>query len=411
MILSPIHWVNQARERARQTPNTSPNLDTSNPDLEKRSDRATLKQLSESNFLQISPDEQKAILEISKLIQHSDKPIAIFPGKRLDPDSVGSSLAFAEFINSHFKKEAVIIVTEDIPSHLMKFTPADSVKIINLNEETINAQNYSLGVAIDIGNPGAFSKKDYALFKELEKRAQIDHHCEAENRKEMNLDVSLVDNSAPSAGTLVSKIMKLLNIPYSKSIANNLLLALNGDTGGFRYIKDSDNMPYAGHLMKQGGDNEQVFEVTNYKSEPAKALIMRALEQAKSITVNNHRLVYSYTTAQEMKENKAKYNDIQNISNELRDIYSDADQIRNRLPTLNVHMTELFDDDGNHVIKVSIRPSRDSSVDAAELVKDSKGGGHKEAAGFNIAVDESLTMNENFEKIINSKVKLKLNSY
>jgi bifunctional oligoribonuclease and PAP phosphatase NrnA len=400
MILSPIHWINQAR--ARQTTNTSPSLDKSNTPSTKRLDnKSTLKELSGSNFLQISPDEQKAILKIAKLIQDSDKPIAIFPGKRLDPDSIGSSLAFAEILKNHFHKEAAIIVTDDVPENLLKFMPADQVKIINLSEEEINAKDYSLGVAIDIGNPGAFSKKDYALFQKLEKRIQIDHHCEAENRKEMNLNISLIDNSAPSAGTLVSKIIESLRIPYSESIANNLLLALNGDTGGFRYAKKSDDFSYAAHLMKQGANNEDVFGVTSYKSEPAKALLQLALQKAESRTLNNHRLIYSYTTNTEMKEINAKLNDVQNISSELRDRYSNQDQINNKLPILAVHMTELFDDEGKHEIKASIRPSYDSDIDAKKLTAPFFGGGHKEAAGFNIAIDENLTLNENFEKIIN----------
>lgn len=219
----------------------------------------------------------------------------------------------------------------------------------------------------------------------------------------MNLDVSLVDNTAPSAGKLISKIMKSLRIPYSKSIANNLLLALNGDTGGFQYSQRSGDFFYAGYLIKKGANNQEVFEASSYKSEAAKALLLLALQKAESRIVNNHRLVYSHTTDTEMKEINAKSTDIQNISSALRDSYSNQDQTKSKLPILAVHMTELIDPKSYKIqIKVSIRPYRDSSINAAELVKDFNGGGHKEAAGFNIAREKSLTLEENFQKIINS---------
>jgi len=59
----------------------------------------------------------------------------------------------------------------------------------------------------------------------------IDHH---ENNSQFG-DVNLVDTNSSSVGEIIYRLIQVADLPMSKNIAENLFVALQTDTGSFRY--------------------------------------------------------------------------------------------------------------------------------------------------------------------------------
>ena len=195
----------------------------------------------------------------------------------------------------------------------------------------------------------------------------IDHHVSNTGFGLINL--VLVD--ASSTGELVYDLLKAWKISIPPAAASCLYTTILSDTGGFRHDNTSARaLQAAAELVQLGADPVKMARGL-FKSRPASTLRMQGrILQGLHFEFGDRLVWGSISQAQ------------------LRDSGATTDQADSAIDQLNTlrgqELAILFKEAGPKLTKVSIR-SRDQ-VDAAELAAKFGGGGHRRAAGIEMAM-------------------------
>ena len=195
----------------------------------------------------------------------------------------------------------------------------------------------------------------------------VDHHVS--NKKFGTVNLVLTD--AASTGELVYDLLKAWKIEIPPGAASCLYATILSDTGGFRHDNTSAHALRAAAELVQLGADPVTIARGLFKSRPASSLRMQGRILQGLHYEFSDRLVWG------------------SISQAgLRDSGATTDQADSAIDQLNTirgqELAILFKEAGPRLTKVSIR-SRDQ-VDAAELAGKFGGGGHRRAAGIELAL-------------------------
>ncbi len=195
----------------------------------------------------------------------------------------------------------------------------------------------------------------------------VDHHVS--NTQFGTINLILTD--AASTGELVYDLLKAWKLQIPPGAASCLYATILSDTGGFRHDNTSAHALRAAAELVQLGADPVTIARGLFKSRPASSLRMQGRILQGLHYEFGDRLVWG------------------SISQAgLRDSGATTDQADSAIDQLNTvrdqELAILFKEAGPRLTKVSIR-SRDQ-VDAAELAAKFGGGGHRRAAGIELAL-------------------------
>jgi phosphoesterase RecJ-like protein len=172
-----------------------------------------------------------------------------------DGDSVGSVLAM-KYLLSGIGVECYLPAEHGFPA-LFRFLPGaeDTLKINNL------PKSYDAAVILDCTDLGRLGDDLEKFIRMSSKIINIDHHVSNHQFGQYNY----VDSNASATGEIVFELVKLLDQPLTREIAENIYSAIVMDTGSYRYENTTDKTHrITAELVKTGidvaGINRNLFE-------------------------------------------------------------------------------------------------------------------------------------------------------
>jgi len=275
----------------------------------------------------------------------------------LEGDSLGSQLAMKELLQ-RLGKTAYIVDSDAVPEHYKFLPKADEVS--NKIDKTLG---FDAALILDCPTLKRIGKVRDLLSKD-KFVINVDHHISNEKFGTVNW----VEPNASSAGEMVYKLFKEMDIPLTKEIALCLYIAILTDTGSFNYDNTSSaTHEIAGELLGYGLDpalvSENVYERRSVADIKFLGLVLSTLRVNKAGDV-----AYLEITKKMLKETGADVSKSEGFVNYARSI----DKVR---------IAILFREDPilEGRINVSFRSKGD--VDVNGLASCFGGGGHVKASG------------------------------
>jgi len=179
--------------------------------------------------------------EIARIVK-GGKKFFLASHKDPDGDAIGSLLALGGTLLLA-GKEVVLFNEGPIPDHLGSLAGIERVV------DTVDMKlEFDAGLVLDCGNLERVGSASCHLSK-IGPLINIDHH---ENNSRFG-DVNLVDVQSSSVGEIIYRLIKLANLPLDLTVAENLFVALQTDTGSFKYDNTtSEAFSIAGELVSRG---------------------------------------------------------------------------------------------------------------------------------------------------------------
>jgi len=141
-----------------------------------------------------------------------------------DGDAIGSLLALGEALMLS-GKEVVLFNEGPISDSLASLTGIERI-VNNFSQES----GFDAFFALDCGNLERMGRVSLQL-SNIKPLINIDHH---ENNSQFG-DLNLVDVNSSSVGEIIYRLIKLADLPMNLNIAENIFVAIQTDTGSFRY--------------------------------------------------------------------------------------------------------------------------------------------------------------------------------
>lgn len=293
-----------------------------------------------------------------------------------DGDSIGSTLALANFIKNDMKKSVNIVIEDNIPSNF-NFLPG--IELIISKTEDIGV-NYLL-ITLDCGNADRIALNK-SIIENADYTINIDHHVTNTNFG----DINFVDYDASSTGEVIYQLIDKMNYEISKEIATCIYVSMSTDTGSFKYTNTtSKTHAIASNLLKLGIDLETInIEIYQNRSLEKTKLLIAGMSRLTLLKNNTVGVVA--IDSETLESCNAKIQDSELIVDFIRDI--DV-----------VNLACVVRPIDEHSSKVSLRSKKDIDVSKVALVFG--GGGHAKAAGCTI----NSNVKEAKEIIINEILK------
>jgi len=288
---------------------------------------------------------------IEKII--NSKIILIISHENPDGDAVGSTLGLY-FGLKKLNKKVVLILPNEVPQ-IYSFLEGTEVFKTDFDPKGIE-----LAIILDCSDIGRVESLKKKLMK-IPIKINIDHHPSNFSFGELNF----INPRASSTSELVLKLLLELNVEIDRKIANPLYVGIMTDTGSFRFPNTSiDTFKSATYLVEHGAEAAYLAKMV-YNMKPLKALriLGRALEKLKK----KDNLIYSVLLLSDFKEFEASEEDAEG-----------AVEYLNKSREADVAI--LLKERKKNYFKVSMR-SKDS-VDVKKIAMKFGGGGHINAAGF-----------------------------
>jgi bifunctional oligoribonuclease and PAP phosphatase NrnA len=284
--------------------------------------------------------------------------VAAVTHKDADGDTLGSALALALALEP-IGKAVPVLSSPPVPGAWW-FLPG----IERVNRQSPPAQTpVFIFDASDASRAGRYER----VVTQATEVVNIDHHVS--NSRFGSINLVLTD--AASTGELVYDLLKAWKIHIPPGAASNLYATILSDTGGFRHDNSSAHALRAAAELVQLGADPVAIARGLFKSRPPSSLRMQGRILQGLHFEFGDRLVWG---------------EISQAG--LRDSGATTDQADSAIDQLNTvrgqELAILFKEVGPQLTKVSIR-SRDQ-VDAAELAAKFGGGGHRRAAGIELAI-------------------------
>jgi bifunctional oligoribonuclease and PAP phosphatase NrnA len=285
--------------------------------------------------------------------------------KDADGDTLGSALALAIALEPLGK--AVPVVSSPPVPGAWWFLP--DIERVNRQPPPANAPVFIFD-ASDASRAGSFEP----VVARASEVVNIDHHVS--NSRFGTINLVLTD--AASTGELVYDLLKAWKIEIPPGAASNLYATILSDTGGFRHDNTSAHaLRAAAELVQLGADPVTIARGLFKSRLPSSLRMQGRILQGLHFEFGDRLVWGSISQAG------------------LRDSGATTDQADSAIDQLNTvrgqELAILFKEAGPRLTKVSIR-SRDQ-IDSAELAAKFGGGGHRRAAGIELAMplDEAET--------------------
>ena len=273
-----------------------------------------------------------------------------------DGDAIGSALALSEALIL-YGKEVITYNAGPIPDSLSHLSGIERV-VDSIDPEF----DFDALLVLDCGNIERVGEMHSVLSK-IRPLINIDHH---RNNSQFG-DLNFVDDQSSSVGEIIYKLMKLADFPINKSIAENIFVSLQSDTGSFRYENTtSDTFHIAGDMVDWG---VRPWKISRNVMDLYSLKKLKLLEiTLKTIELYHSGMLGLLTITKEM-QSKAN----------AREFDSEGFVDYPRL-IAGVEVGALIKEAGKNFFKISLRSN--DWVNVSDLARYFGGGGHPRAAAF-----------------------------
>lgn len=279
-------------------------------------------------------------------------------------DAVGSLLGAALALRE-LGKDVTAYLEDPIPK-VFTFLPGAETVVHSLD----GYGPFDATIAVDCGQKERLGK-GFVELPEPGTIINIDHHATNDRFG----DINVVEADASAAGELVYDMCKAAGVKITPGIATNLYVAIHTDTGSFRYSSSTaESFVKAGELVRLGADPWEISKRV-YENYPARkfqllGMVLCTLDVFDINMGGDDRRVATLTVTQDMFHKTGADKDLSDgFVNYARGIEG-------------VEVGVLFRETGPGNYKVSLRAKGD--VDVSRVAGVFGGGGHKNAAGFNL---------------------------
>ena len=291
-----------------------------------------------------------------------------------DGDAIGSILALGETLMLS-GKEIVLFNEGPIPDSLKSMTGIEGV-VKDFKPES----GFDAFFVLDCGNLDRLGKISSHLSK-LRPLINIDHH---EGNPQFG-DLNLVDANSSSVGEIIYRLIKMADLPMNLNIAGNIFVAIQTDTGSFRYENTTrEAFNIAGEMLDWGVNPWQISRKVMNQYTLNK---LRLLESSlKTIELYHAGEVGLITVTRKMLlKAKADNFDSERFVDYPRFIPG-------------VEIAVLIREIGKDCYKFSLRSN--DQVNVADLASYFGGGGHQRAAAFTREGSLGLVKREFLDKAL-----------
>lgn len=275
-------------------------------------------------------------------------------------DAVGSAIALAEGLSQ--KGKTVRVFLKDGVPEVYRFLPDIELVETTLDKEFLKEAVF---VLVDCNEPKRAALEEEDII--TEKTVVIDHH---ETRKDFGR-IKWIEPQSPATGMMIYHLLKAMDVNFTREIATNLYVAIAVDTGTFRYDNTTaETLRVAAELIEMGVKPGEVAQRI-YESWPTNRFQLLC-EMLNTLEIeNNGSLSVAITTITEDMFRRTgtgveDTDDFSNFARMLRD----------------VDVSIMLRQDGPDKWKGSMRGK--GKINLAEVAKALGGGGHRDAAGFNV---------------------------
>ncbi|HOJ92632.1 MAG TPA: bifunctional oligoribonuclease/PAP phosphatase NrnA [Dictyoglomaceae bacterium] len=314
---------------------------------------------------------KRKILKFKELIKDKST-FVLFTHANPDGDAIGSLLAFYYFLRD-LGKEVFVFLHSPIPYFYQFLLTEELNKIENIDT------HFDVGIILDCSDLERI-KSGVNLKERFSTLVNIDHHPTNTSFGDLNIVIP----TASSVTEIIYDLIVGLRGKITKIIAESLLTGLITDTGSFKYSNTTPkSLKIAGELVNKGADITYISkEIYDKKKLSSLKLLGTALLRLES----SENICWSYITLEDMKKYNATIEDTEGIIDILRTLRE-------------AEVCIFFYPITEGGIKVSLR-SKKKEIDLGKFALIFGGGGHKEAAGFQMEghLDEVL-------KIVTSKIR------
>ena len=300
-------------------------------------------------------------MNLNKLIEAVKKArtVALVSHKNPDGDTIGCTLALYEALKNA-KKEVHVFCDDELPLNYLLLPYAE------VYNKTAALKQYDLSVSVDSADLGRLGNS-YTVFQSGRVTVNIDHH----KTNSKYADINLIDPHAVSCAIPMYAVIKALTPKISQHTATLLYTALYCDSGGFAFQAVDENALLLGAELVKAGANAGEISYNFYRKTQKNVFDLRLRVLNKAKFYHNDRVAILRfekgdfdATATNVSHTDGAINTVLNIESVL--------------------ISFTVADHGERQFKVSIR-SKGSDIDASQIAGVFGGGGHKNAAGCQMA--------------------------
>lgn len=277
-----------------------------------------------------------------------------------DGDSIGSALGLARILRG-MGKGAVVWCRDTVPA---VYALLPGVDRIHTGEEPPGGypEKFDAVVALECPSLDRSGLEDQLTDLPI---LNIDHHLGNQHYGQVNW----VDTAAPSVGEMVYRLARSLNVNVTEEAANLLYLTIVTDTGGFRHSNATEMAFEACAQLVRDGARPELVTRWIYENKPV-AVLRLVAEMLQTLELHDEgRIATALVTAEMIEKVGADVSDTEGLIDYPRKIAG-------------VQGVALLRERPDARTKVSLR-SR-GEVDVEKIARAHGGGGHKNAAGFEL---------------------------
>jgi len=313
-----------------------------------------VKDVNKFNVLKVPPE----------LISFLKEGKSFFITTHINPeaDAFGSAIALSMALESLGKK--TIVYDRDSVPEFYKFLPGHE-RFRNSTSD-LQLSTYSL-ILLDCNS----LKRAGIEGARFNYSAVIDHHKTEKSTTQGSFgDIRWIEPEAAATGLMVFYLIKDLGVPITKEIAINLYAAISIDTGTFRYNNTTAEVLRVGAELIEAGVSPAYISHSLYEtwSKERFTLLVMALNTLEI----REGVAMTHVSKEMYKKTGANPEDTENFPNFPRMMKD-------------IKVSAFYKEIGNNYWKVSLRSKGNMNV--AKIASLFGGGGHENAAGFEIKSD------------------------
>ena len=292
-------------------------------------------------------------------LRAAQRPV-LFCHRSPDGDTVGAAIALAMALRK-LDRRPVVVCADPLPPSLAFVPQSDEIG-------AVPPEDPDLLVTVDISDPGMLGtlRADFERLRACRTLLNIDHHA-SDTRYG---DVNVVDVTAASTAEIVFDLVHILGVAIDTPMATALLTGIINDTHSFQNANTSPRALHtAAVLIAAGAEPAAITYHVLLRRRPQAALLW-ARTLATMRLDDQGRVASAVATSAMLEDCQAAATDLDGIVEFLRNIDG-------------VDMAFLLKQAPDGAFKASVRTT--GRVDAVELTAPFGGGGHRRAAGCDLA--------------------------
>lgn len=279
-----------------------------------------------------------------------------------DADAIGSECALVRALRS-LGKEAMILNADPIPRKLAFLDPDRIIQVLERGDQLpADIGEYSL-LMLDTNDAQNIGLIAAMVLPRVREHFIIDHHEQEEDL----LAGNFIQKSASSTAEILYQLLREMNVPIDKEMAQALFTGLVYDTGSFIYPKTTALTFEIARDLVAKGVRPNIVYTKLYESNSISALILQTRVLATlELFFSNH--VSLLTMTREMVVDSGAN-------------YDEADQLINiPLRSEDIRVSVFLKQNPAGLFRCSLRSK--ANINVAEIAQSFGGGGHRTAAGF-----------------------------